>query len=110
MCDAYYSQDGNPFYIDDHGQHVCETCYECVSCCVEKEVQMYDVAYTLTHTDLSDAHDECCYDIEDALNTSGIEYRVETPDKTTTVFTVSKEQVLLHELAGTDLDTLFIAF
>lgn len=105
-CEAYYSQDGNPFYVNDLGEHVCEHCIDGLID-VEKEIKTDTVSYTVHHDGLSELHDDFCYDVESALANNSVPYTQIQHDDTITEFVLSKEQVTILELSGISVDYIF---
>jgi hypothetical protein len=106
MCDAYYSQDGNPFYIADDGLMACVNCGS-EQMDLKKEICDSNVIYTLTADNFSEMLVEHAYDVECDLKRHGILFTVCQLKETSTVFTISEEQVTLAMLAGVDIEDLF---
>lgn len=105
MCEAYYKQDGNPFYVADDGQLACESCGsdQLVS---EKKIQGSNIIYTLTAVDFSEMLDSVTYEIECDLKRYDVPFEIEMPDCESSIFTISKERATLHMLSGVDVDDL----
>lgn len=105
-CEAYYSQDGNPFFVNDLGEHVCESCVEDLIE-VRKDVDTDTVKYTICHEGLSELHDDFCYDVESDLKHKEVSWTQNSVDENITEFILKKEQATILELSGISVDYIF---
>ena len=110
-CDAYYSADGNPCYLIDAGDMLCEDCYY-ESFIIEKKSDNGHTVFTVCNEYSTDIHQEFCIEIALALETHKITYTrtmSEGPDLTDT-FRIPDVEICLHKLAGIDVDRMFYTY
>jgi hypothetical protein len=106
QCDAYYSQDGNPFYYNDLGDMICESC-AVESLEIEKDSTGNFVTYTVSSEAMADYLDEECYEIGCKLKRIATPFTVHIESTQKHIFTIAKEHVTLSTLTGVDIDDLF---
>lgn len=105
-CDAYYSADGNPYFVTESHDILCE------SCSVETtEVEKTDHGDTVKYTIVNEWSDELQYeeanDIEEYLKKNGISFvRTMIPDGPD-VFELAKDDILVAQLKGHKVDDIF---
>jgi hypothetical protein len=107
FCDYTYSADGNPHYVTDSGEMLCESCiYDTVE--VDKEKINDTIVYTVSNDWVSEHHEEVCEDIEKELLQKDIQYtRHSSKTESIDRFIITEEEVLVKTLAGVRLQEIF---
>jgi len=107
FCDHTYSADGNPHYVTDCGDMLCDSCIdETVE--VEKRKVGDEFIYTVRNDWVSEHHEYVCDNIEDDLRHHSVDYTREScKEDSIDWFRITEQEVLVKTLEGVKIKELF---
>ena len=108
FCDCTYSAEGNPYYMTDDGETICDKCID-HTIEVDKSESNGIVTYTLSNDYLLDIHEDLCNSIDNFLNAHDdvVQFEKTELSNCRCTYRFQSEDLSMAALAGLNLDYVF---
>lgn len=108
-CDAYYSADGNPYYITDAGDVLCENC-SMESTEIDREQSGEKVTYTLSNEYSLELLTEVSCDVENSLKRNNVPFVKIMQNDGIDVYEIQEADIITAKLRGVDVNQLIYMY